>query len=135
MIRAMPARTAHRRRSARVRIGRSVVAVALCLAGMVLAAAVLGITVQANALAREKATLQAEIASTLSDQSALKEHIATQKTDDYVTQVARNLGLIGQNETLFGVQRDSQSSAPSARGGARTPSHLENWIAFFFGAR
>ena len=135
MIRAMPARTAHRRRPPRVRIGRSVVAVALCLAGMVLAAAFLGITVQANALAREKATLQAEIASTLSDQSALKEHIATQKTDDYVTQVARNLGLIGQNETLFGVQRDPPASDPAARGTVRTTTHLEKWIAFFFGSR
>jgi len=135
MIRAMGARSAHRRRSPRVRVGRSVVAVALCLSGMVLAAAFLGITVQANALAREKATLQAEIASTLTDQSALKAHIATQKTDDYVTQLARNLGLIGQNETLFGVQRDSQSNDPSARGTAKTTTHVEKWIAFFFGSR
>ena len=135
MIRAMRGRPGHRRRSLRVRVGRSVVAVALCLSGMVLAAAFLGITVQANVLAREKAALQGEIAATLSDQSALRAHIATQKTDDYVTQVARSLGLIGQNETLFGVQRDSQSSDPSPRGTPRTPTHVDRWIAFFFGAR
>src|SRR5205823_13059787 len=120
MMRAVSARSGHRRRPSRVRFGRSLAAVALCLAGMVLAAAFLGITVQANALAREKATLQAEIASTLTDQSALKAHIATQKTDDYVTQVARNLGLIGQNETLFGVQRETVARDLSARGTART---------------
>jgi cell division protein FtsB len=102
---------------------------------MVLAAAFLGITVQANALARDKVTLQAEIASTLGEQSTLKEHIATQKTDDYVTQVARNLGLIGQNETLFGVQRETVASDPSARSATRTTTHVEKWIAFFFGSR
>ena len=134
MMRAVSARSGHRRRPSRVRFGRSLAAVALCLAGLVLAAAFLGITVQANALAREKATLQSEIASTLSDQSALKQRIERQKTDDYVTQTARILGLIGPNESLFAVQRDGQPSDPSVRVPAG-PSRLAKWIGFFFGSR
>src|SRR5438067_12028899 len=98
MMRAVSARSGHSRRPSRVRFGRSLAAVALCLAGLVLAAAFLGITVQANALAREKATLQSEIAATLRDQAALEQRIEREKPDDYVTQTARNLGRLAPHE-------------------------------------
>ena len=134
MMRTMRGHTSARRRPRRVRIGRTFAAVALCASGLVLAAAFLGITVQANALAREKAALQADIAAATSDQLDLKRHIEEQKTPDYVTQMARNLGLIGPNETLFAVQREGQASGPPATR-ASAPSRIARWVAFFFGTR
>lgn len=134
MIRVMRGRTTHRRRSGRIRFGRTLAAVALCLSGLVLAAAFLGITVQANALAREKAALQTDIAAASADQVTLKQHIEEQKTPDYVTQMARNLGLIGPNESLFAVQSDGQASDTSAKV-ANIPSRFARWTAFFFGSR
>src|SRR5207253_7728131 len=109
MMLAMRSRSRHGRRAPRVRIGRSVAALALALGGLVLAAAFLGITVQANALAREKAALQIDIATETARQAGLSEHIEQQKTPDYVAQMARNLGLIGPNESLFAVRRDAQA--------------------------
>jgi type II secretory pathway component PulJ len=117
-----------------VRVGRSVVAAASSAAGLVLAAAFLGITVQANALAREKAMLQSEISAALADNARLQQQISRQGTDDYVTELARKLGWIGPNESLFAVQRDGQASGSAAKAPA-APSRLAKWITFFFGRR
>src|SRR5439155_1633961 len=73
------------RRSSRVRFGRSVVAVSLALAGLVLAAAFVGLTVQGNAIAREIAAYKNDVASERAQQDAWTAQIANQKTADYVS--------------------------------------------------
>jgi cell division protein FtsB len=134
MMLAMRSRSRHRQRAVRVRIGRSLAALGLALGGLALAAAFLGITVQANALAREKAALRGDIAAETARQAGLTQHIAQQKTPDYVTQMARSLGLIGPNESLFAVPRETQASETSTAAHPVT-SRLSRWMAFFFSAR
>jgi cell division protein FtsB len=131
----MGARAAYRRHSPRRRWGRSLVAVSLCLAGLVLAAAFVGITAQGNAIAREIAETRAEIASGLADQAAWQARIAQQQTPDYVTQKARDFGYVGPNEAIIGVERGEQPSASSDRTLAPILSRIARWVAFFFGAR
>src|SRR2546425_12084402 len=86
MMRAMRRRTTDRRRGrARARPGRSVIAVTLCLAGLVLASAFLGVTVQGNALARETAAVRAEIAAEQARRATLDARDEVQNTPDYIT--------------------------------------------------
>jgi cell division protein FtsB len=110
------------------------VALALGLSGLVLAAAFVGITVQANALAREITGLHADIAAAQADRAALAARITQQHTDDYVVQKARDYGYIGANESLYAVQRNDQANPQAAVVKVR-PSRFERWIAFFFGTR
>lgn len=133
MIRAMSAR-AHRRGSG-ARVGRGVAAAVLCMAGLVLAAAFLGITVQANALEREKAALRADIAAAQAEQAARTAHIAEQKTQDYVRDKARDFGFIGANESLIAVERSGQTSGSEVPAVSEAWSRIGRWIAFFFGPR
>jgi septum formation initiator len=135
MMRAMGARVAYRRHAPRRRGGRSFVAVSLCLAGLVLAAAFVGITAQGNALAREIAETRAEIASGLADKAAWQALIAEQQTPDYVTQKARDFGFVGPNEELIGVQRGEQPSASSEKVVPALVARVARWISFFFGTR
>jgi cell division protein FtsB len=118
-----------------VRFGRTLGAVTLCLAGLVLAAAFVGITVQANALEREKAGYRADIAAAQAEHAALSAELARQQTPDYVTQKARDYGFIGPNETLISVQRDGQASDALPRTVREGSSRVARWIAFFFGSR
>jgi cell division protein FtsB len=129
------ARVAHRRRSPRFRFGRSLVAVSLGLAGLVLAAAFVGITAQGSAIAREIAGYRADIAAEEAAHAALSARIATQNTADYVQQKARDYGYIAPNESLISIQRDGQASDPLARVASEGPSRIARWIAFFFGTR
>lgn len=135
MMRAMSARTFHRRRPSRMRFGRAVGAVTICVSGLVLSAAFVGITVQANALAREKAGLIADIAVQETQHASLTAQIDRQKTSDYVQEKARDYGYIGPNETLVSVRHDGQASDPSANALNAGPSRIARWIAFFFGTR
>jgi len=135
MMRPMHRHRAHRSPPTRARRWRSVVALALCLSGLVLAAAFVGITVQANALAREITSLHANITAAQAQGDALRQVISNQHTDDYVVQKARDFGYIGANESLYAVQRNEQGSAGSAASVKAGPSRLERWIAFFFGSR
>jgi cell division protein FtsB len=105
------------------------------LAGLVLAAAFVGITVQANALEREKAGYRADIAAAQERYAELTARIDMQKTADYVTEKARDFGYIGPNETLIEVQRDGQASDALARAVREGPSRITRWFAFFFGER
>ena len=82
------------RRSRRVRFGRSLAAVSLALAGLVLAAAFVGLTVQGNAIAREIAGYRTDIVADQAQHDALAAQIADQKTADYVRQKARDYGYI-----------------------------------------
>ena len=130
------ARVSSRRgRSPRVRFGRSVAAVSLALAGLVLAAAFVGLTVQGNAIAREIAGYHNDLAADQAQHDTLTAQIANQKTADYVQQKARDYGYIGPNESIIAVQRDGQASDAFARTVSESPSRFARWFAFFFGSR
>src|SRR2546426_9450862 len=110
MMRAMRRRTTDRRRPrARARPGRSLLAVALCLAGLVLASAFLGVTVQGNGLARETTAVRTEIAAEQARRAQLEARIGLQNTHDYVTQKARGYGDNGPHESLRGGARGAQA--------------------------
>jgi cell division protein FtsB len=109
--------------------------VSLALAGLVLAAAFVGLTVQGNAIAREIAGYRSDLVADQIAHDALVAQIANQKTADYVQQKARDYGYIGANESLITVQRDGQASDVSARTASAGPSRIARWFAFFFGAR
>ncbi len=110
-------------------------AIALCLAGLVLASAFLGVTVQGNGLARETTAVRTEIAAEQARRAQLEARIGLQNTQDYVTQKARDYGYIGPNESLLVVQRDAQASAPPSGRSISPLSRVTRWIAFFFGSR
>jgi cell division protein FtsB len=118
-----------------VRFGRNLAAVSLALAGLVLAAAFVGLTVQGNAIARESAGYRTDLVADQASHDALVAQIANQKTSDYVQQKARDYGYIGANESLITVKRDGQASAASARAVSDGPSRIARWLAFFFGSR
>jgi hypothetical protein len=110
-------------------------AVSLALAGLVLAAAFVGLTVQANAIAREIAGYKGDIVADQAQHDALAAQIANQKTSDYVKQKARDYGYIGVNESLIAVQRDGQATDALGRTLSEGPSRIARWLSFFFGAR
>jgi cell division protein FtsB len=124
-----------RRRSPRVHFGRSVAAVSIAVAGLVLAAAFVGLTVQGNAIAREIAGYRNDLAVDQAQYDALAAQIANQKSSDYVQQKARDYGYIGPNESIIAVQRDGQASDALARTAQEGPSRIARWFSFFFGAR
>ena len=125
----------HERRSRRVRFGRSLAAVSLALAGLVLAAAFVGLTVQGNAIAREIAGYHSDIAADQAQYNGLTAQIANQKTADYVQQKARDYGYIAPNESIIAVQRDGQATDALARTVRDGPSRIARWFTFFFGSR
>ena len=125
----------HRRRSPRVRFGRSLAAVSLALAGLVLAAAFVGLTVQGNAIAREFAGYHSDIVADQAQYNGLTAQIANQKTADYVQQKARDYGYIAPNESIIAVQRDGQATDALARTVRDGPSRIARWFSFFFGSR
>lgn len=125
----------HRRRSRRARFGRTVIAAALCASGLVLAAAFVGISVQANALDREKAALQADIDAAQARHAMLSEQIERQMTPDYVREKARDFGYIGPDEDLIAIERNEQAGEAIVRGVNEGSARLGRWIAFFFGSR
>ena len=107
----------------------------MSLAGLVLAAAFVGITVQANAIAREIAGYHADITAAQAEQAARTTHIADQQTPDYVREKARDYGYIGANESLIAVERNGQTSAPSSEAVSSSVSRIARWVTFFFGSR
>jgi cell division protein FtsB len=111
------------------------VAVSLALAGLVLAAAFVGLTVQGNAIAREIAAYKSDAAAEQAQYQAFTTRIAGQKTTAYVQEKARDYGYIAPNEAIIALQRDGQASDALARTVREGPSRIERWIAFFFGAR
>jgi cell division protein FtsB len=105
------------------------------LAGLVLAAAFVGLTVQGNAIAREIAGYRNDIAADQAQYEALAARIANQKTADYVQEKARDFGYIGPNESLIAVERDGQASDALALTVNEGPSRIARWFTFFFGSR
>lgn len=107
----------------------------LALAGLVLAAAFVGLTIQGNAIGREIAGYHTDLTADLVQNEALAAQVANQKTADYVQQKARDYGYIAPNESIIAVQRDRQASDALARTVREGPSRIARWFTFFFGTR
>jgi len=118
-----------------LRFGRNVAAVSLAFAGLVFAAAFVGLTVQGNAIKREIAGYRTDLAADQAQYDALAAQIANQKTSDYVRQKARDYGYIRPTESIIAVQRDGQASDALARTVSEGPSRIARWFSFFFAAR
>src|SRR5256885_15368018 len=77
-------------RAAVATLGRPSLAMLLLIAGLLLASAFVAIEIQRNALARQAADLQRDIAAQQATYAQLGAQVATKKTDDYVTNKARD---------------------------------------------
>ena len=120
-------------RTAVATLGRPSLAMLLLIAGLLLASAFVAIEVQRNALARQAAVYRADIAAAEATHTQLVADVATKKTDDYVTNKARDYGYVLPGEALIGVQQDPV--APIAARSMPGPTRVQKWIALFFGTR
>ena len=120
-------------REAVATLGRPSLALLLLVAGLLLASAFVAIEVQRSALARQAAVYRADIAAAQATNAQLAADVAAKKTDDYVVNKARDYGYVLPGETLIGVRQEAP--APAAVISAPSASHLQKWIALFFGAR
>ena len=120
-------------REAVATLGRPSLALLLLVAGLLLASAFVAIEVQRSALARQAAVYRADIAAAQATNAQLASDVAAKKTDDYVVNKARDYGYVLPGEALIGVQQEVP--APVAVINAPTASHVQKWIALFFGAR
>src|SRR5437870_12872248 len=120
-------------REAVATLGRPSLALLLLVAGLLLASAFVAIEVQRSALARQAAVYRADIAAAEATHAQLAADVAAKKTDDYVVNKARDYGYLLPGEALIGVQQETV--APVVAAIAPAPSHLQRWLALFFGAR
>lgn len=120
-------------RSAAAALGRPSLAMVLLFAGLLLASAFVAIEIQRNALARDAAGYRAGIAAADAYHQQLAADVASKKTDDYVTNKARDYGYVLPGETLIGVQHDVTPAAVIAN--APALSRAQKWLALFFGPR
>ena len=122
-----------RARAATGRAARPTIAVALLLAGLLLATAFVALAVQRNAMARETAALRADIIAQQSRQAGLEAALAEKAGDSYVVDKARAYGYVKPGEALIGVR--SEPTAAPVVAAAPAPSRADRWIALFFGTR
>jgi len=120
-------------RSDRGAVVRSLLALSLLGAGLVLASAFVAIEIQRNALGRQAAALQAGLIVAEAAHAQLVGAVATKTTDDYVMNKARDYGYVLPGEALIGVQQDA--ATPAILVSAPSPSRVQRWIALFFEAR
>ena len=120
-------------REAVATLSRPSLALLLLVAGLLLASAFVAIEVQRSALARQAAVYRADIAAAQATNVQLASDVAAKKTDDYVVNKARDYGYVLPGEALIGVQQEAP--APVTVINAPTASHMQKWIALFFGAR
>jgi cell division protein FtsB len=113
---------------------RPVAATAVVALGLVCAAAFTGITVQANALEREKVALGGEIAAEQARNAQLEASIAQKNTTDYLVQKAQDYDFIKKGEGLIAVERSAPTSA-AAHVDSGQASRVARWIQLFFGTR
>ena len=99
-----------------------------------MALAFAGVTIQENALARQIATLNGQIASEQTRNASLQASAAEKKSSDYVVDKAKELGFVWPWEALIAVQRDASAHAQQTPAADR-PSRVARWIALFVGAR
>ena len=132
--RATRARTGSRSgRAAVATLGRPSLAMLVLIAGLLLASAFVAIEIQRNALGRQADAYRAEIAAAERTHSQLAADVAGKRTDDYVINKARDYGYVLPGEALIGVQQDPVTTAAVVP--AAVPSHVQKWVALFFGAR
>ena len=81
----------------------------------------------------QAAVYRADIAAAQATNVQLASDVAAKKTDDYVVNKARDYGYVLPGEALIGVQQETV--APVVAAIAPAPSHLQKWLALFFGAR
>jgi cell division protein FtsB len=120
-------------RAAVATLGQPSLAMLLLIAGLLLASAFVAIEIQRNALAHQAAIYRADIAVAEAAHTQLSAAVATEKTDDYVVNKARDLGYVLPGEALIGVQQEAGTPAVVVR--APAPSRVQRWFALFFGSR
>jgi hypothetical protein len=108
---------------------RPFAAAAVLAGGLVLSSAFVGLTVQENALAREIAQLEREIASAQGDHAALAAQLAEKRSSDYVVEKAKQYGWVWPWESIIAVQRGGQNEV--AVPASERPSRVARWIALF----
>lgn len=130
---ARPHRGSRAGRAAVATFGRPSLAVLALIAGLLLASAFVAIEIQRNALGRQADAYRAAIAAAERTHSQLTADVASKRTDDYVVNKARDYGYVLPGEALIGVQQEAATAAAVVP--AAVPSHVQRWIALFFGAR
>jgi cell division protein FtsB len=120
-------------RAAVATLGRPSLAMLLLVAGLLLASAFVAIEIQRNALGRQAAALQHDIAARQAEYAVLSAQVATMKTDDYVMNKAHEYGYVLPSEALIGVQQEA--TTPVVVVSAPAPSRVQKWFALFFGSR
>ena len=99
--------------------------------GFALSWAFAGVTIQANALARDIDANRSAIAAEQARRSQLEASLAEKKGADYIIEKGKQLGWVWPWEALIAVQRDA--SARDLTPQADRPSTLMRWIALFIG--
>jgi len=121
---------ARTRRARRLPTRRLVYLAVFVLAALV-GSAFVRVTLQDNALAREAAGMQAEIAVLEAQQAMLRGEVALRSTPAYVEQKARDLGYVKPGEGLATVREDPTRAA-SAGTASASETRLERWLRLFF---
>jgi hypothetical protein len=120
-------------RAAVATLGRPSLAIFLLMTGLLLASAFVAIEIQRNALGRQAASYQADIAAAEANRARLGADVATKKTDDYVINRARDFGYVLPGEALIGVEQPAKTQVAVVSPPA--PSRAQKWLAVFFGSR
>jgi hypothetical protein len=120
-------------RAAVATLGRPSLAIFLLMTGLLLASAFVAIEIQRNALGRQAAGYQADIAAAEANRARLGADVATKKTDDYVINRARDFGYVLPGEALIGVEQPAKTQVAVVS--APAPSRAQKWLALFFGSR
>ncbi|MBM4421085.1 MAG: hypothetical protein FJ034_05790 [Chloroflexi bacterium] len=123
-----------RKRASIGRFGRPALAVALLGVGLTLAIAFVGITIQNNGVARDKAGLTADIAFEEIRHAALEAAAAEKASSAYVQDKARELGYVKPGEAIITVDSRARPQATPAAERSR-PDRFARWVQLFFGTR
>lgn len=114
---------------------RPLASLAALSAGLLLAAAFVGISAQGNVVAREAERLREEIAAEQQRRADHEAELVRRSGDDYVIEQARDLGYVRPGEGLIAVERPSEPQVAGALDVSLDGGRIARWIAFFFGQR
>lgn len=121
-----------RRTRARRLPTRRLVYLAIFLLAALVGSSFVRVTLQDNALARETASVRAEIAVLEAQQAGLRALLAMHRTEAYVEQQARELGYVKPGEGLASM-RDANPAQPTRSVATqRAASRIERWLSLFF---
>ena len=102
--------------------------------GFALSWAFAGVTIQANALARDIDANRSAIAAEQARRSQLEASLAEKKGADYIIEKGKQLGWVWPWEALIAVQRNANAQANATPVNER-PSRIARWIALFVGPK